>query len=354
MTKIVVLCDTHVGVRNSSDIFIENAAAFYTDVLFPHMLEHGIKRIIHLGDVFDNRKLVNFKALHSYRKTFLAKLREYNIQMDVICGNHDAFYKNTNELNALKELLGHYVAEVRIIQEPSEIEYDGVKWGLIPWIAADNEAQTMEFLKTTTATHIGGHFELNGFEVIRGVEMQHGMDPSLLQRFHAVYTGHFHGKSSKGNIHYLGAPLEFFWNDAGDPKYFHVFDTDTSQITPVLNPKTLFHKIYYDDSKTDYLQYDLSGIENKFVKIVVINKSDMFTFDRFVDRVQSSKIYELKIAETFQEFVGESIADGQLSLADTGSLLCSYVDAVDTELDKDRIKNQMMDLMIEAQSLEVA
>lgn len=351
--KFVILNDTHCGVRNSSDIFADNADLFYRDVLFPYMVNNNITKILHLGDVFDNRKFINFKSLHRYRKGFLAKLREYKIHMDVIYGNHDVFFKNTNELNALKELLGHYMDEVRIIHQPTEVMYGDVKFGLVPWIAADNEQQAQQFLATTTATHIGGHFELNGFEVMKGVEMNHGMDTEIFERFDAVYSGHFHTKSSKRNIHYLGSQLEFFWNDAHDPKFFHVFDTETKQITPVRNPHTLFERIYYDDSKQDYLQYDTSHLEGKFVKIVVINKSDLFTFDRFVERVQSRKIHELKIAENFTEFAGDNVEDQNILLEDTTTLLNSYVDAVDTELDKDRIKNQMAALMIEAQTAEV-
>lgn len=352
--KFVIINDTHCGVRNSSEIFLDNAEKFYSTVFFPYLEENNIKHILHLGDYYDNRKFINFRALHRNRKMFLSELRDRSITMDIICGNHDTYYKNTNELNSLKELLGHYMDEVRIIHEPTEIQYGDVTFGLVPWIAPDNEAQAMNFLRTTKATHIGGHFELNGFEVTKGVEMTHGMETSGLERFDAVYSGHFHTKSSKNNIHYLGTQLEFFWSDANDPKYFYVFDTETKKLTGVLNPHTLFKKIYYDDTKEDYLQYDLSDIEGKFIKVVVINKTDLFTFDRFIDRLQSRKIHELKIAESFQEFIGDNVADSDVSLEDTSSLLSSYIDAVETDLDKERIKTQMNELMIEAQSMEIA
>ena len=351
--KFAILNDTHAGIRNSSEIFLDNAEKFYSTVFFPYLEEHGIKHIVHLGDYYDNRKFINFRALHRNRKMFLSELRDRQITMDIIAGNHDTFYKNTNDLNSLKELLGHYMDEVNIIHEPTEMQYGDMTWALVPWIAPDNEAQTLEFLRTTKATHIGGHFELTGFEVMKGVEMTHGMETGIFERFDAVYSGHFHTKSSKHNIHYLGTQLEFFWNDAHDPKHFHVFDTETKTLTAIQNPHTLFKRIYYDDSQTDYLQYDLSDVDGKFIKVVVMNKSDLFTFDRFIDRLQSRKIHELKIAENFNEFIGESVADSDVSLEDTTSLLNSYIDAVETDLDKDRIKTQMHTLMIEAQTMEV-
>jgi metallophosphoesterase superfamily enzyme len=120
--KFAILNDTHAGIRNSSEIFLDNAEKFYSTVFFPYLEEHKITHIVHLGDFFDNRKFINFRALHRNRKMFLSQLRERSLTMDIICGNHDTFYKNTNELNSLKELLGHYMDEVRIIHEPTEIQ----------------------------------------------------------------------------------------------------------------------------------------------------------------------------------------------------------------------------------------
>ena len=117
--KIAILNDTHAGIRNSSDIFMDYQEKFYRDVFFPYLRENGITQILHLGDYYDNRKTVNFKALGHNRKIFLEKLREYGITMDIIPGNHDVYYKNTNELNALKELQGHYMNEVNLVMEPT-------------------------------------------------------------------------------------------------------------------------------------------------------------------------------------------------------------------------------------------
>jgi len=352
MTKLAVINDTHNGIRNSADIFLENERIFYSEVLFPYLVENNIKNIIHLGDVFDNRKFINFKAIHSYRRNFLHYLREYGMHMDVIPGNHDTFYKSTNDLNSLKELLGHYMNEVTIHMHPTVVDY-GCRIALIPWINAENEKSTKAFLTRCKADVVGGHFELSGFEMMKGITNEHGMDPKIFNRFEMVLSGHYHTKSSRNNIHYLGSQMEFFWSDAHDKKYFHVLDTDNRTLTAINNPNTLFHRIYYDDRQHDYTDIDISMVDNKFVKVVVINKADPYMFDRFIDRIQNRKIHELKIAESFTEFVGNSVDDSSVSVEDTPTLLNSYIDAVDTDLDKDRIKTQMYDLMIEAQTLEI-
>jgi DNA repair exonuclease SbcCD nuclease subunit len=352
--KVAILNDTHTGIRNSSDIFADNADTFYSTVFFPYLRENNIKRIIHLGDVFDNRKFINFKSLHRYRKSFLAKLREYGMHMDVIPGNHDTFYKNTNELNALKELLGHYMGEVTIHMEPTVLDLDGFNLAMLPWICQENYERSMNFISNCKADWLGGHLELMGFDVLRGVPSHAGLNHSLFSRFEKVISGHFHVGSQRDNIHYLGTQSEFFWSDAGDEKGFHVLDTATRELTKIVNPHRLFERIVYDDSNVDYSMYDTSHLDNKFVKVVVINKSDLFTFDRFIDRIQSQKIHDLKIAENFNEFLGENVEDEAVSVEDTGELLDNYVDAVDTDLDKDRLKSSMRNLLTEAQALEIA
>ena len=352
--KICILNDTHCGTRNSSEIFLNNADDFYRETLFPYLLEHNIKHIVHLGDYFDNRKFINFKALNRNRHSFLDKLREYGITMDIIPGNHDVFYKNTNDLNSLKELLGHYMNEVNIVMKPTVMDFDGFKFGLLPWITPENKDESMDFIANCKCDWLGAHLELGGFDMMRGIQNHGGMDHKIFSRFERVLSGHYHTKSTQDNITYLGTQLELFWSDAHDPKFFHVLDTATRELTPVQNNHTVFKKIVYNDTETDYNNYNVSECDNKFVKIVVITKKDLYTFDRFVDRIQDRPIYELKIAENFDEFLGTNVDTGDISIEDTGELLASYIDATDTVLDKEKLKTKMSNLLIEAQALEIA
>jgi hypothetical protein len=350
--KIAILNDTHCGIRNSSDIFMDYQERFYSEVFFPYLLENDIKHILHLGDYYDNRKTINFKALQHNRKIFLEPLRKHGITMDIIIGNHDMYFKNTTELNALKELQGHYMNEVNLVLEPRVMDYDGLKIGLVPWICQENEEQSVEFIKTCKADFIGAHLELQGFEMQKGMPCMDGMSPSLFDRFEMVLSGHFHAKSSQGNIHYLGSQMEFFWNDCNDPKHFHVLDTDTREMTAVRNPITIYEKIYYDHENMNKFK-DLSYLDSKFVKVIVTNKGDPYEFERFIDRVQAQKIHELKIQEDFKEFIGENVGDEKISLEDTEQIVFDYIDAVNTDLDKLRIKKEISDLMKEAQTMEI-
>ena len=339
--KVAILNDTHCGVRNSSDIFLKYQERFYEEVFFPYLKENNIKHILHLGDYYEHRKFVNFKALNANRKHFLEPMRDSGITMDIIPGNHDVYFKNTNELCSLKELLGYFTSNVNIVMEPTVLDYDGLGVAVIPWINNANYEQYTKWAMGCKAPILGAHLELKGFDMMAGMPNPHGMSADVFSRFEMVLSGHFHTKSSQDNVHYLGSQMEFTWADVDDPKYFHILDTETREIEPVRNPITMFKKIVYDDSKTNYDEVDVSQYEKHFLKLIVLKKDDLYMFDKFIDRLQSIETYELKIAESFEEYLGESVEDEKISLEDTTQLLDSYVDAVETDLDKDHIKVEL-------------
>lgn len=347
---LAILNDTHLGIRNSSDVFLDNAAKFYNETFFPYLKDNGIKQVLHLGDYYDNRKAINIKALNHNRKNFLEPMRELGISMDIIPGNHDTFYKDTNTPNSLKELLGFFINEVAIIEKPTVIEYDSLKMGLVPWMAKDNWEESYNFIKNCKADILGGHFDIKGFEMLRGIKSDHGLDAKVFSRFDMVLSGHYHTKSSQDNIHYLGSQMEFFWSDCNDKKYFHVIDTETRDMWAVQNPHTLFKKVVYNDTKYDYNRIpDFSG---HFVKVVVVNKTNPQMFETFIDKLQDQNLHDLKIAENFDHMIGYD-ETAEVSIDDTQTLLDGYIEASETNLDKSHLKNKMRDLYTEAQSIEI-
>ena len=347
--QVAIINDTHCGVKNGSDVFLKNAKQFYTNVFFPYLKEHNIDTIIHLGDYFEHRKYVNFKALNQNKKMFLDILRERGIHMSIIPGNHDVYYKNTNELNSLRELLSQNSFSVSIYEDPIDLKVAEMTIGMVPWICPENEDRCLEFLEHSKSNIIMGHFELGGFQYMANAGIQsHGMDRSKLKRFEAVYSGHYHTKSTQDNVTYLGTQLELTWNDAGDPKHFHVFNTNTREITPVRNPYTLFERITYDEENPIQLRESL--IANKYIKIVVISKKNLFEFDKFLEKVYNFNPHEVKIIETFEEYAGDSVDDEKISTANTQTLLNEYVDATETNLDNDKLKKMLQELYVEAQA----
>jgi DNA repair exonuclease SbcCD nuclease subunit len=167
--KIALLNDTHFGARNDSLIFDDFFHKFYDEIFFPYLKEHDIKNILHLGDYYEHRKFVNFKALNQNRKHFLEPMRNAGITMDIIPGNHDVYFKNTNELCSLKELLGYFTSNVNIHMEPTVIDYDGLGVAVIPWINNANYKEYVDFALNCKAPILGAHLELAGFEMMAGI-----------------------------------------------------------------------------------------------------------------------------------------------------------------------------------------
>ena len=353
--KIVLLSDTHAGVRNSSEVFIEYQRKFYQDVLFPYMDAHGIKKIVHGGDYYDHRKHVNIKALNANRKHFIEPMVERDITMDIIPGNHDVTYKNTNDLCSLKELLGYYKQHINIVMDPTVMEYDGFKLALLPWINPENYEESMDFIKTCSADWLFGHLEVIGVEMMRGITNTHGLEPSVFSRFEKVLSGHFHIRSTLGNIQYLGSQMEFTWSDYNDPKFFHVIDTETRELTPVRNPITIFKKVVYNDQEVDYNKdFKIPDLNDKYVKVVVAKKTDPHMFDKFVSEIQNTfNLHDLKIIESFDEFLGSNVdLSEDVEIEDTSELLDNYIEQVETDLDKDKLKGIMKTIYTEALAME--
>lgn len=356
--KLAVICDTHAGIKNGSQVFIDYQNKFYADTFFPYLAKHKISKILHLGDFFDNRRYLNVKTINSIRTGFLEKLVEYNLHMDIIPGNHDVAFKNTNDICSLSEILQQYSTNITVHMVPTVVSYDSLRIGLLPWINSENYADSIKFVETADAPFLAAHLELSGFEMMKGAPAtSHGMDSVLFNRYEAVLSGHYHTKSTKGNIHYLGVPFEHTWADCNDPKYFHVIDTDTREIIPVRNSVCIFKKLVYDDTLFEnpveaLNTVDFNHLNGTFVKVVVAGKKDPFAFDKYCDKILLAEPFDLKIVESFSEYSSEEVADELVNIADTNTLLNSYVDAVETELSKDKLKSKLQELYAEAQQLD--
>ena len=103
--KIALITDTHFGARNDNPAYANYFFKFYNNVFFPYLKEHNIKTCIHLGDIVDSSTFINFKTAHEFSNNFMKRLWEETIATPIIIGNHDTYYKNTNEVNAVDALL---------------------------------------------------------------------------------------------------------------------------------------------------------------------------------------------------------------------------------------------------------
>ena len=339
--KVAIITDTHYGARKGSKLFQDYFELFYKNVFFPTLEQYGITTVIHMGDAFDSRKSIDYQSFEWAKKVVFEPLSKYNVHM--ITGNHDCYYKNTNNVNSPNLLLQSY-PNVKTYSSPTEIKVGNLNVLLIPWICMENEEQSLKEIKNTKSKIAMGHLELQGFNVNRSVVMEHGLEANIFKNFTKVFSGHYHTRSDNGTVFYLGNPYEMFWNDVNDPRGFHIFDTETLEHTPIDNPHRLFYNIYYED--TPYQMFDASEYENKIVKVIVRKKSDTKQFEKFIDKLYSINVSELKIVENFQ--IQESEDFEAFDSEDTMSILNRYIEEAEVNLDKTIVQKLLQEVYQEA------
>jgi len=340
--KVAIITDTHYGARKGSKYLHDYFELFYKNVFFPALKEHKVETVIHMGDAFDSRKSIDYQSLEWAKRVVFEPLKQYDVHM--IIGNHDSYYKNTNIVNSPSLLLQTY-PNVKTYSSPQTIKVGGLDILMVPWICSENYDETLNQIKKTKAGVAMGHLELQGFRVNRNLIMEeHGLDSNIFKNFVKVFSGHYHTRSDNGCIFYLGNPYEMYWTDVNDARGFHIFDTETLEHTPVNNPYKLFYNIYYDD--TPYQLFDASNYESKIVKVIVRKKSKPKDFEKFIDKLYTVGIQDLKIVENFdiQENDDFEVDEDE----NTMSILNRYIDESEFEFDKNIIKGIFQDLYRQA------
>lgn len=339
MSKVCILGDLHLALKNGSAIFSKHQQKFFDNVLFP-FLEKTKYPVWQLGDLFDQRKFINFIGLNSAINGFFDKMPDH-VKVITLLGNHDISYKETLRVNSPELLIADY--GYTIVTDP--ITVNGVDY--IPWICDENRDEITSFIKKSRSRICCGHFEISGFSMQRGIPAHDGLAVDTFDKYDIVLSGHFHTRSTKGNITYVGTPYELTWADHKDPKGFHVLDTDTLEIEFIENPYTLYESIQYDDRALENV--DFTRFFEKYVKVIVVNKSNYYAFDQFINQMNSAGAYDIKIIENFNEQPVGEIGE-EIVLQDTLHVLNSYVASLNVE-NTEALNTQMKSLYLQAQEV---
>lgn len=355
MSKIAIISDTHIGVRSGSNVFLDIQNQFFESIFFPIIKTANVDAIIHLGDLVDKRKSVDFMTSNRLKKDFLLKLEELNIKTHIITGNHDCFYKDTNEINALTELIEGKYQNIHIYSECTEILVHNTDIILVPWINSSNYQETLQKIDRTKSQICMGHLELIGFEMYKGYISDHGLASDIFGKFDLVLSGHYHQISSKQNVTYVGAPYHMTWTDYGNPRGFHIFDTDTMKLTFIENPYSSFTKIVYDDTMFKTSKQLISSvsedqIKTKYCKLVVHKKTNDKWFESFVNTLHQYQPYDLKIIEQ-SEIVVQDIGVDQTE--DTLTILKRNIENLETDVSKSELEKLMIELYTKSIEMDI-
>ena len=342
--KIAIITDQHLDGRKGSLAFWNYFQRFYDEIFFPTLEREGITTVFDLGDTFDNRKSMDYNTFARVKANYFDRLEGIDVHM--ILGNHTTYYKNTNKINS-PELLLEHLSNFHLYKSVTELKLGGKKFLMLPWINAGNSEESMKAIEESDASIVCGHLELNGFEVTPGMKFDHGgLEPSVFKKYDRVWSGHFHHRSKRGNIQYLGNPYQMFWNDYKDQRGFHIYDTDTDKLRYIKNPFEIFQKVFYNDLENDYSNVSTDHCKDSFVKVIVEEKRDYTQFENFVEKIYREGAYDVKIVETLVDT--EAVDDVDLNIKDTLTLLGEYIDEIELSVDKTDLKKLMQSLYIES------
>jgi DNA repair exonuclease SbcCD nuclease subunit len=352
--KVIILGDTHFGMRGDSIHFHKLYSNFYNKTLFPYMRENNITKIFQLGDLFDRRKYINFQTLFLCRNYFFNQMLKENIEFYTLLGNHDIAFKNTLTVNSSTQLLDSY-KNITVYDSPVTVTLDGTAIDIIPWICKENLQEINAFIENSASQICFGHFELAGFEMDRGNICHDGMQSDFLNKYDLVFSGHFHHKSFNGNILYVGSPGEMTWADYNDKRGFHVFDTTTREIEFIENPHRMFFKTFYDDSNLtveDINKLEFKKYADKIIKVVVECKNDPYLFEMYLDKLYSVTPLNVLIVEDFIDYSEISEQDVVDQADDTITILDKFIENMETNLNKEKLKNVLREVYNNALSVE--
>jgi len=351
--KIALITDQHYGVRADSKAFLDYYEKF-NKVIFDRLAEGDIDHVMLLGDLFDRRKNINFYTLNRCKRDFLDPLAKTGLPVDIIVGNHDAYFKNTNRINAVEELLHGY--EFSVWTGPKTVNVGNVPVLLLPWICEDNREATLKEIKKTSAKVCFGHLELQGFDMHKGLKAMDGDKQTLFAKFDVVASGHFHTRSSKGNIEYIGAAYEQSWSDYGDPRGFSIFDTKTNKMEFIENPHSIYRMISYNDEFESDLTSDMKSdmfarFKDTYVKVLVLKRENEELFDRFVQTLTKAEPHDITIIESELAYL-EGDDDEIENVEDTITILNQYIEGLTTDLSHQKIMKFMQEVYAESLELE--
>lgn len=362
MKRVPIITDTHLGCRAEHKIIAENQEYFWDSIFWPAIDAAGdVTDILHLGDLCDRRKYINLEMLQRGKEHIFEPARARGIKFHWVLGNHDIYHKNDLSINAAEAF--REFENLVVYKQATELTFNDKRILLLPWICDENYQDSMDKLANFDGAAVAGHLELAGFEMYKGVPNNHGASTEPYRHVPLVMTGHYHHKSNRGNIHYLGSPFEMSWADYGDKRGFHWWTPETNTLELVENTEHLYYRYVYDDEATGKSQAYVNdaiteirkdNIKGKIVKILVKSKTQPIWFDAYIDAIQRMGVFDIQIVEDLAAWntETESLEDDDNTM-DSLTMISWYIDNQTWPSDgtKKAVKDLMNELYTEATDL---
>lgn len=274
---IAIISDIHFGQSNFNIELFNSQMEFFEQQFFPYLKENNIKHVIHCGDFFHNRNVINWLLYNEIKTRFFKWFDDNDIILHMILGNHDLFYRSTLKINSLSETVKEF-KNIIVYDKNRTITIFPYTIGMVPWIIDKKSSQL-----PNNCDILFVHMDIHGFPMTKGILSKNGYELKHFAKYKYVFSGHYHCNYIKDNVIMVGSPYQTSWNDFNETKGFYVLNDnyDLNYIKNTINPK--FVKLYYDDNKIEVL-----GLEDspKFVSeeeaIAIAKKNYVRLFVKFI------------------------------------------------------------------------
>jgi len=334
-----IIGDLHLGVRSDSQVYRTIAIDYVQKFLIPTLKKENIEVLDILGDFYDNRShlsLITQNLGMLLVQQILDDLPELQIRM--IVGNHDIYYRTNRQVHSLKKFT--YFDRVKVIDEITYINEDQRALVYVPWLV-DKKTEFIEN-ELPSADICFGHFEINGFEMIKGYPETKGYNHQRFTQFMRTFSGHFHIRNDAGKIVYTGNVFQQDWNDAGDDKGLYVLDTKTMATKFIQNRVSpVYMKVYLSQLKKKLVEF--KDMEGNFVKLFL---DDAYT-DAMVDKLKDVCLAKKPLSFTIEGFGVEDIKSTEVvdSIENPIESLLSWLKGIEfTKVDKTLLLQKVREL----------
>jgi len=246
MKRAWIISDTHFGYKNSSREWLKTMSEWWEEFLIPTIKENMQPGdvIIHCGDLFDIRSHTDELIRHTTSKLIL-NLLKLKLELIIIAGNHDVYYKHSNTISSLDSLDYRILKneKVKILKQPTVIG----EVLFAPWEA--NTTKLGETLQNSKSDWVFMHADIQGLRYNKDLSsLDRGIKLETLSKFKGVFSGHIHWASSIGNVHYVGSPYHMDRSEISNKKYIQLIDFTSGAIVKFenkLSPK--YVSVQYSD-----------------------------------------------------------------------------------------------------------
>ena len=344
--KIGIFSDLHIGVSSDSKLKLSETIKCCKWIIDKFKSEN-VEWVIFCGDLFNSRYSINVNTLN-VGISLIEKFSNAFEKIFLIAGNHDTYYKNTNEINSVK-LFQKFNKNNNVIvidQDPLFLNVNKTTFGLYPW---EYDISKIKEIDNYITPDLGfGHFEMNGVELTGSISS--GSKYNLSDLFvlgKTLFSGHYHGNKiyhdkEQRKLYMIGSPLQLDWGDYGKDKKILVFDTDNIEKIKEFKNHTnaKFEKLFYSDfEKGNYNEENLSKLcKHNFIKLVMDSKyhiENVMKFNTVVKDYDPHTIELDYLISISNEIITESTDEMIKASSKTNKdYLIEYLDKVFPEYEK--------------------